>query len=127
KPGEGTFSRREAPDPSSYSTHEHVERTDRVCPECAGHLVTDGYETVTITDLPEPVAPEVQAYALEQCLCTGCGHRLRAEHPAIPADQRGATAHRLGNRLYATAFYLHYHLGLPDRKSTRLNSSHVKT
>ena len=116
KPGEGTFSRRGAPDPSSYTTHQHIERSDRRCPQCAGTLLNEGYETVTITDLPEPVLPEVHAYALERCRCGRCGHRLRAEHPVIPADQRGATAHRLGPRLHAAAFYLHFHLGLPQRK-----------
>lgn len=116
KPGEGNFSRRQAPDPSTYTTHQTVERADRSCPKCDGTLVADGFETVTLTDLPTPVMPEVHAYRLEQCSCTGCGHHLRAEHPAIPSDQRGATAHRLGTRLFATAFYLHYHLGLPQQK-----------
>jgi hypothetical protein len=41
---------------------------------------------------------------------------VRGSHPEVAADQYGATAHRLGPRLLATAHVLHYGLGVPQRK-----------
>ena len=38
---------------------------------------------------------------------------MRATHPPVPADQRGASAHRLGPRALTLAHWLHYHPGLP--------------
>jgi len=120
KPGKGPFLRREGPSPSSITSHQEVKREDRRCPQCRGELHSDGYERVSITELPKPVKPEVLVYDLERCRCSDCGHRVRAEHPDVAENQRGATAHRLGPRLKATAGYLHYHLGLPQRKVPEL-------
>src|SRR5262249_47491480 len=41
-------------------------------------------------------------------------------HPDLAADQRGATAHRLGPRLLAAAHHAHYRLGVPARKLPEL-------
>jgi len=48
--------------------------------------------------------------------CRSCGRRVRAIHPELATDQYGATAHRLGPRVMATAHVLHYGLGIPACK-----------
>ena len=114
--GEGTFRHRDAPDPQSYTSLEQVEIDQQSCPRCQGVLVADGYETVTMTDLPKQLTPEIRAWRLALCRCNACGRRVRAEHPEVAADQRGATAHRLGERVQAFACWLHYAVGVPQRK-----------
>lgn len=117
KPGKGPFTRRTAPDPSSYSQPmTEVPVAEPRCPDCGGELLSDGHEVVTRTDLPPIPKPEIRAWHIQICRCKGCGHRLRGRHPEVPADQQGATAHRLGNRLKAAAHVLHYGMGVPVRK-----------
>jgi transposase len=48
--------------------------------------------------------------------CTACGQRVRGRHPALAPDQYGATAHRVGERVLASAHVLHYGIGVPLRK-----------
>jgi transposase len=115
-PGEGPFRRRDAPDPGSYTSTHEVPIEHEQCPDCGGALLSEEPEVVTITDLPEMPKPEIAAYILARAQCACCHRLLRAEHPAIASDQRGATAHRLGNRVTAVAAWLHYSLGLPQRK-----------
>jgi transposase len=116
KRGQGNFSRRLAPPPESYTREVRVVVTEPACPECGGNLVSTGAETVTVTDLPAPPPLEVTAYHLEACRCRDCGSHVRAEHPEVPPDQRGATAHRIGPRALALAHWLHYAVGVPVRK-----------
>jgi transposase len=73
--------------------------------------------------LPPLVQLAITAYHLARCRCTRCGQPVRACHPAVAADQRGATAHRLGPRVLAAAHWLHYGLGIPVRKLPALLSS----
>jgi transposase len=58
----------------------------------------------------------VTQYRVEVCWCTGCGRKVRGEHPDQALDQYGATAHRLGPRAMAAAHALHYQVGIPVRK-----------
>ena len=58
KPGEGPFTRRNAPDPASYSEPVvNVPVAETSCPGCSGRLVADGEEVVTRTDIAPPPRP----------------------------------------------------------------------
>lgn len=116
KPGQGNFTRRPAPPPESYTAEVSVPVAGEHCPACDGPLEPRGVETVTKTDLPPVVRLEVTAYHLQLCQCAACHRPVRATHPDVPADQRGATAHRLGPRVLALAHWLHYQVGVPVRK-----------
>jgi hypothetical protein len=121
KPGEGNFSRRTAPDPETYSQPViDVPVTQTACPTCGEALTETRPEIVTVTDIPEVIAPEILAYKIAICQCQHCGTTVRGEHPAVAKDQTGATAHRLGNRLLSTAQWLHYGLGVTTRKIPRI-------
>jgi transposase len=121
KPGEGNFSRRTAPDPETYSQPIiDVPVAETACPTCGEAFTETRSEIVTVTDIPEVIAPEVLAYKIAICQCQHCGTSVRGEHPAVAADQTGATAHRLGNRLLSTAQWLHYGLGMTTRKIPRI-------
>ena len=117
KPGQGMFTRREAPAPESPSEPPiDVPVVEPACPKCGGGLVADRVEEASIVDLPEVVRLRVRLFRIDVHRCTGCGMTARGRHPDVVADQRGATAHRLGPRLLAAAHYLHYGLGVPVRK-----------
>lgn len=116
KPGQGPFACRAAPSPASVTARVRVPMTPPACPACGGILQPDGEEVVTVTDLPPLLRPTITAYHLARCRCARCGRRMRARHPAVAPDQRGATAHRLGLRVLAAAHWLHYGLGVPVRK-----------
>ncbi len=91
------FTNRQPPEnPSGPVEQAFVENLS--CPDCASGLVPDGFEEVTVTDLPEPVQPVTTTSRLEVCRCARCGGRVRARHPWVPDDQTGATAHRVGDR-----------------------------
>jgi hypothetical protein len=90
--------------------------TEPVCPYCGGTLEPNGVEVVTITDLPEEPRPKVTAYEVGRHRCRGCGKRVRGQHPDVPSDQRGATAHRVSERVMAAGHMLHYGLGVPQRR-----------
>lgn len=115
KSGQGPFSRRGPPQAPGPVEDAGVSETS--CPSCGGELESDGYETVSTTDLPQaPPAPVVKHVRIEVCRCKRCGRRVRATHPDVAPGQHGATAHRLGPRLKGAALALHYNLGLPLRK-----------
>ena len=116
KRGQGPFTRRQAPAPETYTREVQVPVTETSCADCGGALAAAAVETVTTTDLPAVVTLEVTAFHLETCCCTECGRRVWATHPEVPADQRGATAHRVGPRALAQGHWLHYAVGVPVRK-----------
>lgn len=116
KRGEGSFRRREAPAPERYTWEVVVPVEEQCCRDCGGALEPAGVETVTCTEVPPAVRLEVTALHLQLCRCVDCRRRVRATHPEVPADQGGATAHRLGPRLLALAHWLHYQMGIPVRK-----------
>jgi transposase len=121
KPGQGTFQRREAPAPEPLSEPPvDVAVEQPACPACGGELAFDHVEEASITDLPEVIKPRVRLFRVAVHRCTGCGVTARGRHPELAADQRGATAHRLGPRLMAAAHQLHYRLGVPVRKLPEL-------
>ena len=121
KPGQGMFKRREAPAPAHLSEPPvDVPGAEPACPACGGELAFDRVEEASITDLPEVVRPRVRLFRVAVHRCRGCGAAARGRHPELAADQRGATAHRLGPRLLAAAHQVHYRLGVPVRKLPEL-------
>jgi hypothetical protein len=117
KPGEGPFLRREAPAPELRSeppVDVPVAETD--CPDCGGELQLERIEEASTTELPEVIRPRVRCFRVAVKRCLDCRRTVRGRHPELPANQRGATAHRLGPRLRAAAHQLHYGLGVPVRK-----------
>ena len=121
KPGQGMFRHREAPAPEQLSEPPiDVPVEQPACPACGGELAFDRLEEASITDLPEVIKPRVRLFRVAVHRCTGCGATARGRHPDLAADQRGATAHRLGPRLLAAAHQVHYRLGVPVRKLPEL-------
>ena len=117
KPGEGTFKRREAPAPESYSAPpEEVGVTQTACPACGGELGAETEELVTVTELPEIPQPVVKAYRVKSRCCAQCRRTARGTDPEVAPDQSGATAHRLVPRAQAAMGLLHYDCGLPTRR-----------
>src|SRR3954465_510401 len=117
KPGQGMFKRREAPAPESLSEPPiGVPVAVTACPKCGDGLVADRVEDASVVDLPAVGRPRVRLFRSDVHRCTGCGATVRGRHPDLAPDQRGATAHRLGPRLWAAAHYLHYGLGVPVRR-----------
>ena len=117
KPGQGPFCYRLAPPTDALTAPPlPVPVTQTACPACGGALAPDHVEVVTVTDLPPPPTPTITAYAVEVCRCLACGRRVRGQHPAVPNDQQGASAHRLGRCVMAAAHWLHYGLGVPARR-----------
>ncbi len=68
------------------------------------------------TEIPERPRPIVRQYRIPVSRCAECGAQVRGHHPNVSVDQRGATAHRVGDRVMAAAHTLHYGLGVPMRK-----------
>ena len=117
KPGQGTFSFRQAPRPEEITEPPvDVPVTLESCPGCGGRLVEERVDFAYITDLPPLPRPRVIQYQVWVCRCTSCGRKVRGEHPDLAPDQYGATAHRVGPRAMAAAHTLHYQVGVPVRK-----------
>lgn len=121
KPGQGRFLYRSAPPLDAVDTQEvEAPVTERFCRVCGGNLEADGLQEATLLDLPEQVRLKLRRFLVHSCRCQQCGKRTRGFHPDLPKDQHGATAHRLGPRLLAFCHFVHYGLGLPQRKVPRL-------
>jgi len=117
KKGEGPFTYRRPPLPIELTEHPidvPVDRTE--CPACGGALVEVRVDLAYVTDLPPVPRPSIRQYRVSVCECRTCGKQVRGRHPDVAPDQFGATAHRLGTRLKATAHTLYYGLGIPQRK-----------
>ena len=69
------------------------------------------------TETPEHPKPQITQYRVSVCHCTKCDKQVRGRHPDVAPDQYGATAHRMGERVMATAHGLHYEHGVPMRKT----------
>jgi transposase len=117
KPGSGTFSFRQTPQPKEITEPPvEVPVSQRACPGCGGRLEEERVDFAYITDLLPMPRPRVTQYRVWVCRCTGCGQRVRGQHPDLAPDQYGATAHRVGQRVMAAAHTLHYQIGIPVRK-----------
>ena len=117
KPGQGEFQFRALPTPEEVTEPlVEVPVSQSACPACGGPLVEDGEEWAYRTEVPPAPQPQVTPYRVQRCRCVACGKRVRGQHPDVAPDQYGASAHRLGARVLATAHTLHYGLGVPMRK-----------
>jgi transposase len=118
KPGQGTFSFRQAPRPEKITDPPvEVPVAREACPLCGGELAEERVDLAYVTELPPLPRPKVTQYRVWVCRCIGCGRKVRGEHPDLAPDQYGATAHRLGPRAMAAAHALHYQVGIPVRKA----------
>lgn len=120
KPGQGRFARRPAPRQGAPVESVRVPVEEPCCPFCGGPWGAPEEELVSNTDLPVQPPPEVQTFLVEKRCCQRCGRTVRGRHPAVAADQYGATAHRVGARAKAVAHTLHYGMGVPQRKVPRI-------
>lgn len=117
KPGSGTFCYRVSPPPEAITEPPvDVKVILDPCPACGGRLAEERVDFAYTTELPERPRPQVTQYRVWVCRCTVCGTQVRGQHPEVAPDQIGATAHRVGARVMATAHALHYGVGLPVRK-----------
>jgi transposase len=117
KPGKGLFRYRATPEEAILpGCPIEVPVTLSACPTCGGQLVAAGAEVASTSDLPEAVRPQVRQFRVAVSRCTACGQRVRGQHPDLAPDQYGATAHRVGERVMASAHVLHYGIGVPLRK-----------
>ena len=117
KPGEGTFSFRQAPHPEEITEPPvDVPVNLESCPACGSKLAEERVDFAYVTELPPLPRPRVTQYRVWVCRCTGCGRQVRGEHSDLAPDQYGATAHRVGPRTMAAAHALHYYVGIPVRK-----------
>ena len=117
KPGSGTFSFRQTPEPEEFTEPPvDVPVILEACPECGGRLEEERVDFAYVTDIPEIPRPKVTQYRVRVCRCSGCGQQVRGQHPDLAPNQFGATAHRVGSRTMAAAHTLHYGVGIPMRK-----------
>src|SRR5919106_1231109 len=117
QPGSGTFSFGQAPKPEEITESPvEVPVTLEACPGCGAKLAKERVDLAYITDIPPMPRPKVTQYRVRVCRCMACGRKVRGEHPDLAPDQYGATAHRVGQRVMATAHALHYQFGIPVRK-----------
>jgi transposase len=117
KPGRGPFTFRTGPPPDSATGPAvDVRLSKPICPCCGLPLEVDRVESASTTEIPPQPRPVVRLDRVHVYRCSSCGTRVRASHPDLAADQYGATAHRLGPRVIATAHVLHYGVGICVRK-----------
>ncbi len=115
KPGQGSFTRRPPP-PEQPSDLRVQAATPERCPDCEGELELERMDQATTIDIPKKPEPVVTRYWVPVCRCKKCGKHVRGQAPGLAQDQAGATAHRVGPEVMATAHELHYGTGIPVRK-----------
>jgi len=119
KPGQGPFGHRLPPSEEEVTQHEEVPLPD-TCPGCGSvELELEHDEDAWTTDIPDtPPKAAVIHFSVPVCRCRSCGKTdIRGKHPKIAADQRGATAHRVGPNAFAAAHSMHYGYGVTVRKT----------
>lgn len=113
KKGKGTFTNRKEPEARSSDQVEttKVPLQNHRCPECGESLELE-VEVASTIDIPEEPQRVIKRFEIEIGTCASCGVKVRGEHPDLPIDQFGATAHRVGANVMAQAFTMHYHSGM---------------
>jgi transposase len=119
KKGQGLFTNRKEPTAklSDIVKTTQVLLESNKCPEC-GEGMNVEVEVSTTIDVPETPQRLIKRFEVEKGECQLCGVKVRGRHPELPADQFGATAHRVGENVMAQAFTLHYHSGMTLRKAS---------
>ena len=121
RPGEGPFAYKSPPTPQQITETVQVA-TPNTCPRCGftGPLIFTRHDKAWVTELAPQNAVQVTEYHVPVMACPQCHHAVRGAHPAVSADQVGATAHRLGPVMHATLQTLHHEVGLPVRRIGRV-------
>jgi transposase len=91
KPGSGTFSFRQAPQPGEITEPPvAVPVSQETCPGCGGKLAEERVDLAYITDLRALPRPRVTQYRVWVCRCLRCGRRMSGQHPDLaPGPVRG--------------------------------------
>ena len=122
KPGKGNFTNREKPEIKATDDvedhHAPLESgaKEGACPQCGSDQFTIKIDLATTIDISEELSRRIDRYHVEVGECPACGYRERGQHPDMPVDQWGATAHRVGQRVRGLGLTLHYHYGVTMRK-----------
>lgn len=117
KSGRGTFKSRDVPREEEITDVVDVALESEICPKCGSdNLGPTRIEHAYLTDLPDTPKPKVIDYRFEERKCLDCGAIVRGQHPDVEASQRGASAHRFGDGVWARAHVLHYGFGVAMRK-----------
>src|SRR5512147_2507314 len=104
KPGQGRFTFRTLPRPDQWTAPPiEVRLPEPVCPCCGAALREHRVDFAATTEIPPQPQPIVQPYRVWVYRCPTCDTTVRAAHPDLAPDPYGATAHRLGPRLWAAA------------------------
>ena len=121
RPDEGLFAHKAPPTPQQVTATVQVD-TPNTCPRCGftGPLIFTRHHKAWVTELAPQTAVPVTEYHVPVMERPQGHHAVRGDHPALNADQVGATAHRLGPVLHATLQTLHHEVGLPVRRIVRV-------
>ena len=123
KKGKGVFTNRKEPKARLSDKVETTQvplESDK-CPEC-GEVLDVEVEIASTVDIPAEPQRIIRRFEVETGKCPYCGAKVRGEHPDLPANQHGATAHRVGANVMGQALSMHYHSGMTLRKTAEANS-----
>ena len=95
KPGQGNFTNRSAPleHPGDEIIRLDAPLASPNCPQCDTPLEITIEQPTTI-DIPAQPRRVIKKWRRQIGLCPKCGKRCLGQHPDLPANQTGATAHR---------------------------------
>ncbi|MGH9093424.1 MAG: IS66 family transposase [Acidimicrobiales bacterium] len=90
------------------------------CPHCGGQIdhVRDAEQFQT--DLPALPPPATTRFNVAIGRCRTCGRRVQGRHPEQTSDALGAAGAQVGPNAKSWAAWLHYSLGVPFAKISRL-------
>lgn len=90
------------------------------CPDCGGDIehVRDAEQYQS--DLPALPPPSTTRFKVAVGRCRSCGRRVQGRHPEQTSDALGAAAAQIGPNAKAWGAWLHYSLGVPFAKVSRL-------
>jgi len=63
---------------------------------CGGQLEDQGFEFVSVPEMPVCPRAVIKGFRVHLKGCTCCGRKYRGRHEEIAENQYGATAHRFG-------------------------------
>lgn len=118
KPGAGKFERRQAPEilPGDEVVDLSAPLEETTCPKCSTVLnITT--EIATTVDIPEQPRRIIKRWERQIGTCPHCNERVLGTHPELPASQTGATLHRVGENFMGSCHWLHYRLGMSQRRA----------
>jgi len=118
--GKGPHGQRQAPARTKAEREVSVPVEQTSCPHCGGDLDEGRWDEASTIDIAESPSPEVTRFSVQTRTCKRCRRKVRGRHPDLARDQKGATAHRVGDRLMAVAHTLHYGMGVPQRKVPKI-------